>query len=174
VWLISVHFQCVLCVLCCCCVVYAQAESCSRCWQAKQTCNTRHASVHGCPAWHSWWLRDDNDFFFALPGSKGHLRFFDVMRRVAERAGLKRPDLLTCTRMRKHLATMAQVVIVSCHLHVTVVTFQWQTILLMLIGWFELYTRPVYHELQKSLSLSTCTQPIVVTDQLLLWTLLKW
>lgn len=79
-------------------------------------------------------IRDDNDFFFALPGSKGHLRFFDVMRRVAERAGLKRPDLLTCTRMRKHLATMAQVVIVCCHLHVTVVTFQWQTILLMLIG----------------------------------------
>ena len=50
-----------------------------------------------------------NAFFFALPGSAAHLQFYPVLRRVAVSAKLKRPDLLTTTRMRKHLATMAQV-----------------------------------------------------------------
>ena len=50
-----------------------------------------------------------NAFFFALPGSAAHLQFYRVLRRVAVSAKLKRPDLLTTTRMRKHLATMAQV-----------------------------------------------------------------
>ena len=48
-------------------------------------------------------------FFFALPGSATHLQFYPVLRRVAVGAKLKRPDLLTTARMRKHLATMAQV-----------------------------------------------------------------
>lgn len=52
----------------------------------------------------------DNKFFFALPGSfNGHLRFFNVLKLVATRSGMSRPDLLTTTRMRKHVATMAQV-----------------------------------------------------------------
>lgn len=50
-----------------------------------------------------------NKFFFALAGSMGHLRFFNVLKSVAARAGLKRPELLSTTRMRKYLATMAQV-----------------------------------------------------------------
>ena len=54
---------------------------------------------------------DENMYFFALPGSSGHLRFYNVLKSVGTRAGLKRPDLLTTTRLRKHLATMAQVVL---------------------------------------------------------------
>jgi len=50
-----------------------------------------------------------NPFVFALPGAKGHLNFFNVLRRVSVKAQLKKPHLLTTTRMRKHLATMAQV-----------------------------------------------------------------
>jgi len=50
-----------------------------------------------------------NKFFFALARSLGHLRFFNVLKSVATRAKLQRPDLLTTTRMRKYLATMAQV-----------------------------------------------------------------
>jgi len=51
-----------------------------------------------------------NQFVFALPHSqKGHLSFYNTLRRVAHNAGLKKPHLLTTTRVRKHLATMAQV-----------------------------------------------------------------
>ena len=51
-----------------------------------------------------------NQYIFAIPHSKhSRLDFFGTLRRVAHRAGLKKPHLLTTTRMRKHLATMAQV-----------------------------------------------------------------
>jgi len=50
-----------------------------------------------------------NKYFFALSHSTGHLSFYTVLKSVAKRAGLKRPDLLSTTRMRKYLATMAQV-----------------------------------------------------------------
>jgi len=50
-----------------------------------------------------------NEFFFAIPTTVTHLQFFTVLRRVATNAGLKRPDLVTSTRMRKRVATMAQV-----------------------------------------------------------------
>jgi len=52
---------------------------------------------------------DNNEFFFAIPTTVTHLQFFTVLRRVATTAGLKRPDLVTSTRMRKRVATMAQV-----------------------------------------------------------------
>jgi len=51
----------------------------------------------------------DNTFVFAVPGTKGHLNFFNVLRRTSTKAELKRPHLLTTTRVRKHLATVAQV-----------------------------------------------------------------
>lgn len=54
-------------------------------------------------------IPDDNIYFFALPMSKGHLSFYPVLQRIAKEAGMKRPELLTSTRMRKHVATMAQV-----------------------------------------------------------------
>ena len=51
-----------------------------------------------------------NQFLFALPNTKrGHLSFYKTLRSVARRAKLKKPHLLTTTRIRKHLATMAQV-----------------------------------------------------------------
>lgn len=52
---------------------------------------------------------DNNNFFFAIPETATHLQFFTALRRVAVDAGLKRPDLVTSTRMRKRVATMAQV-----------------------------------------------------------------
>ena len=54
-------------------------------------------------------ISSDNKYIFALAQSTGHLRFFNVLKNVATQAGMKRPDLLTTTRMRKHVATMAQV-----------------------------------------------------------------
>ena len=54
---------------------------------------------------------DGNSFLFTLPRSgKGHLNFYGTLRRVAHKAKLQKPHLLTTTRLRKHLATMAQVV----------------------------------------------------------------
>lgn len=50
-----------------------------------------------------------NKYVFGLTATTGHLRFFNVLRNVAKRAGMKKPELLTTTRMRKHVATMAQV-----------------------------------------------------------------
>ena len=55
-------------------------------------------------------IKSSNIFLFALPKTqKSRLSFYGTLRRVAHRAGLKKPHLLTTTRMRKHLATMAQV-----------------------------------------------------------------
>lgn len=51
----------------------------------------------------------NNKYVFALIGSTGHLRFFNVLKNIATQAGMKKPYLLTTTRMRKHAATMAQV-----------------------------------------------------------------
>ena len=53
---------------------------------------------------------DGNQFFFALPRSaNSHLYFFSVLQRVATAANMKKPQNLTTTRLRKHLATAAQV-----------------------------------------------------------------
>ena len=52
-----------------------------------------------------------NQFLFALSKTKqSHLSFSVTLHRIARQAGLKKPHLLTTTKMRKHLATMAQVV----------------------------------------------------------------
>jgi hypothetical protein len=47
--------------------------------------------------------------FFVVPGLNCELNYYSVLKRVALDAKMTRPDLLTTTRMRKHLATMAQV-----------------------------------------------------------------
>jgi len=60
-------------------------------------------------------VHGDNRFFFALPGTSGaHLQFFSVLQRVATSAQLKKPQNLTTTRLRKHLATVAQVLTDYC------------------------------------------------------------
>ena len=52
----------------------------------------------------------ENRFFFAVPGfATGHLHFYTVLRRVAQQAQLQKPERVTTTRLREHLATVAQV-----------------------------------------------------------------
>ena len=53
-------------------------------------------------------VRLENKFIFALPHSSGYLNVYTTLHRVAVIAGLKKPKLITTTRMRKHLATVAQ------------------------------------------------------------------
>lgn len=55
-------------------------------------------------------IPDTNTYFFALPMNSGHLYFFPTLQRIAKEAQLNRPELVTSTRLRKHVATMAQVV----------------------------------------------------------------
>jgi hypothetical protein len=49
-----------------------------------------------------------NPFAFAKPLSDGHLRGSDVMRSFSAECGAKQPELLRGTRLRKHVATMSQ------------------------------------------------------------------
>ena len=53
----------------------------------------------------------ENNFVFPRPnfGSLEPLRSSDVLRRFAKEAGLTKPERITCTRLRKHVATVAQV-----------------------------------------------------------------
>ena len=65
-------------------------------------CDTKRRSAHG--------ICEENTFVFALPRCKtAHLNFYNTLQRVAQNAGLQKPKLISTTRMRKHLATMAQV-----------------------------------------------------------------
>jgi hypothetical protein len=50
-----------------------------------------------------------NKFFFASQSEDGCLSQFKILQRVANEAGLKHPDLVRSTKLRKYLATMAQV-----------------------------------------------------------------
>ena len=54
-------------------------------------------------------IPNENQYVFARPGGITSLRFYVCLKEVAKSAGLKRPDLITSTRMRKRLATMVQV-----------------------------------------------------------------
>jgi len=56
---------------------------------------------------------EDNKFVFANPDTNGYLDFYKSLHKVAEDAGMKKPKLLTATRLRKHVATMAQVCILT-------------------------------------------------------------
>jgi hypothetical protein len=51
----------------------------------------------------------NNKYFFAIPGTSTHLHFHHVLQSVARAARMQRPELLTTTRLRRHVATMAQV-----------------------------------------------------------------
>jgi len=52
-----------------------------------------------------------NQYFFALPQmNNSRLQFYPVLQRVGRTAGMKKAHLLTTTRVRKHLCTMAQVI----------------------------------------------------------------
>ena len=51
----------------------------------------------------------ENVYFFAIPKTMTHIGYYSVLQKIAISAGLRQPRLLTTTRMRKHVATMAQV-----------------------------------------------------------------
>jgi hypothetical protein len=50
-----------------------------------------------------------NQYFFATDSVDGHLYQYKVLQKVASEAQLEQPNLVQCTKLRKHLATMAQV-----------------------------------------------------------------
>ena len=50
-----------------------------------------------------------NKFFFATNSDDGHLLQYKVLSRIASEAHLEKPDLVRSTKLRKYLATMAQV-----------------------------------------------------------------
>jgi len=53
----------------------------------------------------------ENVYFFAIPKTMTHIGYYSILQKIATSAGLRQPHLLTTTRMRKHVATMAQVFI---------------------------------------------------------------
>jgi len=52
----------------------------------------------------------NNPYLFASNGEHSHLRGSDVLRKFAVDCGAKKPELLTSTRLRKQIASLAQVV----------------------------------------------------------------
>jgi hypothetical protein len=50
-----------------------------------------------------------NKFFFASNSEDGHLQQYKILARVANEANLEQPELVRSTKLRKYLATMAQV-----------------------------------------------------------------
>lgn len=56
----------------------------------------------------------ENVYFFAIPKTMAHIGYYSILQKIATAAGLRQPRLLTTTRMRKHVATMAQVFTAFC------------------------------------------------------------
>lgn len=61
-------------------------------------------------------LSPGNKYLFASDSSNGHLQQFKVLKRVALEAKLDQPHLVRSTKLRKYLATMAQVSGKKCHI----------------------------------------------------------
>ena len=55
-------------------------------------------------------IHADNPYLFASSGEHSHFRGSDVLRKFAMACGANKPDLLTSTRLRKQIASLAQVV----------------------------------------------------------------
>lgn len=59
---------------------------------------------------HENGVSKDNPYLFALPYRNNvTLVSSQCLRQLAKRAHLKQPELVTCTRLRKHIATLSQV-----------------------------------------------------------------
>ena len=52
---------------------------------------------------------NDNMYMFARPGALSAYRGGDCIQQYAKECGAKHPEVLTSTRLRKHIATMSQV-----------------------------------------------------------------
>jgi hypothetical protein len=55
-------------------------------------------------------LMPNNRYFFASDSQNGYLDQWQVLKSQSDAAGLKRPDLIRSTRLRKYMATVAQVI----------------------------------------------------------------
>ncbi|XP_053733868.1 uncharacterized protein LOC128766343 [Synchiropus splendidus] len=55
-------------------------------------------------------ILDQNGYVFARQNSKSHLRGSDCLRKYAAVCGAKRPEMLTSTHLRNHVATISQVI----------------------------------------------------------------
>ena len=56
----------------------------------------------------------ENVFFFAIPYTTSCVNFYQTLQKVAKRAQICHPELVTSTRLRKYAATMIQVSIFFC------------------------------------------------------------
>lgn len=54
-------------------------------------------------------ISDTNEYVFAGQNSESHLRGSDCLRKYAGMSGASRPERLTSTRLRKHVATLSQI-----------------------------------------------------------------
>ena len=59
-------------------------------------------------------IAEDNQYLFANTGNSNH-RGCDVLRKYTSLCGAQRPHLLTTTRLRKHVASLAQVLALREH-----------------------------------------------------------
>lgn len=51
----------------------------------------------------------NNIYLFARPSLESHMRSTDCMRKLASDCGAARPELITTTKLRKHIATVSQI-----------------------------------------------------------------
>lgn len=55
------------------------------------------------------WFPTQNVFLFVYPNGRNCINGANVIRKYAVKCGAKKPELLTCLRLRKHIATVTQV-----------------------------------------------------------------
>lgn len=53
-------------------------------------------------------VNKENPYLFALPQTNNSFRGSDIMRKINKECGAKNPENLTSTRLRKQIATIAQ------------------------------------------------------------------
>lgn len=53
-------------------------------------------------------LKDDNPYLFGKPGFTTPIYGYKIIAKYAAACGAKNPEAITCTRLRKHLATLTQ------------------------------------------------------------------
>ncbi|XP_034541514.1 uncharacterized protein LOC117814322 [Notolabrus celidotus] len=57
----------------------------------------------------NWDVPDENPFLFGRPQALSHFRGSDVIRHIAQSCGASHPEALSSTKLRKHMATMSNV-----------------------------------------------------------------